>query len=82
MRGKEDGEIRALLGEKLKPMSGESEGGEGRLVTLKEPIGIDILEKRVKSHLKLSQSLLLSSFYPFTPSRLLSPNSFSTFCHS
>jgi len=55
MRGKEDGEIRALLGEKLKPTTGESEGGEGRLVTLKEPIGIDVLEKRIKSHLKLSQ---------------------------
>jgi hypothetical protein len=64
MRGKEDGEIRSLIGDKLSATSGESEGGEGRLVTLKEPIGIDVLEKRIKSHLKLSQSLFHSSSYP------------------
>jgi putative NIF3 family GTP cyclohydrolase 1 type 2 len=62
MKTKSDGEIRALVAEKLNPSSGESEGGEGRIATLKEPIAIDVLEKRIKSHLKLSQSLFLSSF--------------------
>lgn len=61
METKDDGEIRALLGEKLSPTSGESEGAEGRLVTLKEPIAIDVLENRIKTHLKLSQSLFVSS---------------------
>ncbi len=60
MNGSEDGEVRALVREKLNA-TGESEGAEGRLVTLKEPIGMDILEKRVKSHLKLAKSLSLSS---------------------
>ncbi|PPQ69665.1 hypothetical protein CVT26_001534 [Gymnopilus dilepis] len=55
MNSKDDGEIRALLGEKLSPTTGESEGAEGRLVILKEPIAIDVLEKRIKTHLKLSQ---------------------------
>ena len=56
MKTKGDGEIRALVAEKLNASSGESEGGEGRIVTLKEPIAMDVLEKRIKSHLKLSQS--------------------------
>ncbi|CAA7264951.1 unnamed protein product [Cyclocybe aegerita] len=55
MKGKDDGEIRSLIREKLDATSGESEGGEGRLVTLREPIGMDVLEKRIKSHLKLLQ---------------------------
>lgn len=66
IREKEDGEIRSLIGDKLNT-SGESEGGEGRLVTLKEPIGVDVLEKRIKSHLKLSQSQFLSSSHPLVP---------------
>lgn len=56
MGGKDKGEIRSLLREKLNSTTGASEGGECRLVTLKEPIGIDVLEKRIKSHLNLSQS--------------------------
>lgn len=66
MGGKEKGEIRSLLREKLNPTTGASEGGECRLVTLKEPIGVDVLEKRIKSHLNLSQSLfrLLSMLNP------------------
>lgn len=59
MKSKEDGEVRALVREKLNVATGESEGGEGRLVTFKEPIGMDVLEQRIKSHLKLSQSLQL-----------------------
>ncbi|KAF4611559.1 hypothetical protein D9613_004398 [Agrocybe pediades] len=55
MKGKDDGQIRALVGEKLCPTTGKSEGAEGRLVTLQQPIAIDVLEKRIKSHLKLSQ---------------------------
>ena len=58
MKTKGDGEIRALVAEKLNPMSGESEGGEGRIVIFKEPIAMEVLEKRIKSHLKLSQSML------------------------
>jgi len=66
MKAKGDGEIRALVAEKLNASSGESEGGEGRIVTLKEPIAMDVLEKRIKSHLKLSQSLFFSlSFFSF-----------------
>ena len=57
MGGKDQGEIRSLLREKSNPATGASEGGECRLVTLKEPIGVDVLEQRIKSHLKLSQSL-------------------------
>jgi putative NIF3 family GTP cyclohydrolase 1 type 2 len=63
MKAKSDGEIRTLVAEKLNASSGESEGGEGRIVTLKEPVAISVLEKRIKSHLKLSQSLFLSSFH-------------------
>lgn len=59
MKGKDDGEVKALVREKLHPTSGESEGAEGRLVTLKEPITLETLENRVKSHLRLSQSEFL-----------------------
>jgi len=55
VRRREDGEVKSLVGEKLHPTSGLSEGGEGRLVTLREPIGFEKLVERVKSHLKLSQ---------------------------
>ncbi len=57
IKGKEDGEVRALVREKVNTTTGISEGAEGRLVTLKEPISMDVLEKRIKSHLKLAQSL-------------------------
>ncbi len=62
MAGKEDGQIRSLVGDKLNATSGESEGGEGRLVTLSNAIGMDVLERRVKAHLQLCQSLFISSF--------------------
>lgn len=55
MGTREGGEVKHLVGEKLHPTTGLSEGGEGRLVTLREPIGFDKLVERVKSHLKLSQ---------------------------
>lgn len=55
MGTREDGEVKHLVGEKIHPASGVSEGGEGRLVTLQNPIGFDKLVERVKSHLKLSQ---------------------------
>ena len=64
MKTKGDGEIRALVAEKLNASSGDSEGGEGRIVTFKEPIAMEVLEKRIKSHLKLSQSML-SNFILF-----------------
>lgn len=67
MAGKEDGQICSLVGDKLNATSGESEGGEGRLVTLNNAIGIDVLERRVKAHLQLSQSLFVSSFIRLTP---------------
>ncbi|KJA28328.1 hypothetical protein HYPSUDRAFT_33675 [Hypholoma sublateritium FD-334 SS-4] len=68
MAGKEDGQIRSLAGDKLNATSGESEGGEGRLVTLNNAIGIDVLEKRVKAYLQLSQ---IQVGYPQGLSRLL-----------
>ncbi|KAJ3511458.1 hypothetical protein NLJ89_g4089 [Agrocybe chaxingu] len=71
MKGKDDGEIRSLICEKLNAASGESEGAEGRLVTLREPIGMDVLEKRIKSYLKLSQSLSCSSFPSSNPHVLI-----------
>ena len=49
------GKASALVAEKLNPSSGESEGAEGRLVTLPEPIAMNVLEQRVKTYLKLSQ---------------------------
>jgi putative NIF3 family GTP cyclohydrolase 1 type 2 len=55
MGTKGEGEIKHLVGEKLHPTSGVSEGGEGRLVSLHEPISFENLIARVKSHLKLSQ---------------------------
>jgi hypothetical protein len=58
MDGKGNGEIRSLDGDF---QHSNSEGGQGRLVELNEAIGMDVLEKRIKSHLKLSQSLFLSS---------------------
>ncbi|KAF8167216.1 NGG1 interacting factor 3-like protein [Crassisporium funariophilum] len=70
MKGKDDGEISALIGEKLNAASGVSEGAEGRLVTLKEPIAVDVLEKRIKSHLKLSQ---IQVGYPATVESRSSP---------
>ena len=70
MKTKGDGEIRALVAEKLNPTSGESEGGEGRIMIFKEPIAIEVLEKRIKSHLKLSQSML------FSPSIIQSPKKY------
>ncbi|KAF9055717.1 NGG1p interacting factor 3 [Panaeolus papilionaceus] len=51
----QDGEIRPLVGEKRNEISGQSEGAEGRLVVLREPIAMDALERRVKAHLNLSQ---------------------------
>lgn len=59
MGGKEKdaGTVSALHNEKISSRTGESEGALGRLVTLKNPVTMDILEKRVKEHLKLSQSM-------------------------
>jgi putative NIF3 family GTP cyclohydrolase 1 type 2 len=57
IKAKEDAEVCALVREKVDTATGISEGAEGRLVTLKEPITMDVLEKRIKSHLKLAQSL-------------------------
>ncbi|KIK52053.1 hypothetical protein GYMLUDRAFT_50126 [Collybiopsis luxurians FD-317 M1] len=51
---KDSGVIRPLEHEKYSP-SGDSEGALGRLVTLKAPISMDALEKRIKEHLKLPQ---------------------------
>ena len=71
MNEKDDGEIRALVREKLDATSGASEGAEGRLVTLKEPITMDVLEKRVKAHLKLPQSLFI--LWPYFHSLIAIP---------
>ena len=63
MDNRDDGEIASLDGEKINSSTGQSEGGAGRLVILKQPVTIDVLEKRVKSHLKLSQSGCQASFF-------------------
>lgn len=70
IKAKEDGQVRALVREKVNTTTGISEGAEGRLVTLKEPISMDVLEKRIKSHLKLAQSL----FFPISVSRSQLPS--------
>lgn len=51
------GTVRPLQVEKFSP-SGDSEGAVGRLVALQTPVTMGVLEKRVKEHLKLSQSEL------------------------
>ncbi|KAE9403410.1 NGG1 interacting factor 3-like protein [Gymnopus androsaceus JB14] len=55
MGGKDAGTVRALQQEKISPINGKSEGALGRLLTLKTPIPMEVIEKRVKQHLKLSQ---------------------------
>ncbi|KAL0059976.1 hypothetical protein AAF712_013247 [Marasmius tenuissimus] len=47
------GSVKALVGEKLSPTSGASEGAEGRLVTLEQAVSLEELQQRVKKHLKL-----------------------------
>lgn len=54
LNGRGNGKTSALIAEKLSP-TGESEGAEGRLVTLTEPIEMKELERRVKKHLGISQ---------------------------
>jgi putative NIF3 family GTP cyclohydrolase 1 type 2 len=53
----DEGQIRVLAEQTLGP-NGQTEGGEGRLVTLKEPIDMKELEKRVSNHLRVPQSQL------------------------
>lgn len=53
--GEKNGAIQSLEGDKVSS-TGVNEGGEGRLVTLNMPIGLGVLENRIKTHLKLSQS--------------------------
>lgn len=50
---KQDDVVGALVAEKI-GANGVSEGAEGRLVTLKEAIPMDVLVHRVKSHLRLT----------------------------
>lgn len=54
MGEKNDGIVRPLQNEKLSP-AGNSEGALGRMVTLQSPVSMEIIVKRVKEHLKLSQ---------------------------
>lgn len=53
MNSPQDGVVEALVGQKINPTTGESEGAEGRLVTLNHPIEIGELERRIKTHLRL-----------------------------
>ncbi len=53
-KGLGTGEISALVGEKL-DASGTSEGAEGRLLILDEPVSVKELVSRAKRHLGLSQ---------------------------
>ena len=43
---------------------GQTDGGEGRLVTLQEPIDMKELEKRVSNHLRIPQSVLFLASDP------------------
>ncbi|KAK7051445.1 hypothetical protein VNI00_004419 [Paramarasmius palmivorus] len=54
MDSQSGGTVLALVEEKLSP-TGESEGAEGRLVTLEKPISFEVLVSRIKNHLNLSQ---------------------------
>ncbi|KAJ4480936.1 NGG1p interacting factor 3 [Lentinula aciculospora] len=54
MGGNRAGTVRPLQAEKFSP-NGDSEGALGRLVALQTPVTMDVIEKRVKEHLKLSQ---------------------------
>ncbi|KAL0566725.1 hypothetical protein V5O48_015278 [Marasmius crinis-equi] len=47
------GTVSPLVGEKLSPTSGESEGAEGRLVTLEDAVSLNDLQGRIKTHLNL-----------------------------
>lgn len=53
LSGAKDGVIEPLAGQKLNA-TGDSEGAEGRLVTLNQPIDMRELERRIKAHLKLT----------------------------
>ena len=49
------GTVRSLVGGTTR-VDKVDEGGEGRLVTLNSSIGMEVLERRIKTHLNLSQS--------------------------
>jgi len=49
------GEVISVLGEKKTGPNLVVEGGQGRLVTLKEPIQMSELETRIKNHLNLTE---------------------------
>lgn len=51
----ENGIVSSLLGDELRSADA-TEGGEGRLVTLHSSIKMEVLEGRIKGHLKLSHS--------------------------
>ncbi|KAF8079324.1 NGG1p interacting factor 3 [Lyophyllum atratum] len=53
LEGKENGTVSSLVGDKVSA-AGVNEGGEGRLVTLHSSISMNVLESRIKKHLKLS----------------------------
>ncbi|KAK0191817.1 GTP cyclohydrolase 1 type 2/Nif3 [Armillaria mellea] len=53
-KGLGEGQVSALVGEKL-DANGKSEGAEGRLVILDEPLPVSEVVDRVKKHLALSQ---------------------------
>ena len=59
LRGKRDDASISVLGKEKLDLGGGTEGGEGRLVSLKQPIEMRELEKRMLNHLQLSQSLSL-----------------------
>ena len=58
-----EGQVRVLA----EQTPGQTDGGEGRLVTLQEPIDMKELEKRVSNHLRIPQSV-------FFPSHLTPPD--------
>lgn len=83
--GHEHGDIE-ILGKKKLDWAGIEEGGEGRVVKLKQPVHMSDLEARIKKHLNISHSECSSNLltcranawysivqvgYPSTPNRLV-----------
>lgn len=62
--GQEHGDVK-ILGNKKLDWAGIEEGGEGRVVKLKQPMHMSDLEARIKKHLKISHSECLPGVLTF-----------------
>ena len=62
--GHEHGNVE-ILGNKKLDLAGIEEGGQGRVVKLKQPVHMSDLEARIKKHLKVSHSECFSNVLTF-----------------